>query len=196
MNTNNLSQTSKLTFYLLIVCAIGFIVSIITPIWSIYLLAPQYPEGLSMYLHANKLAGDVEIINGLNHYIGMKELHADDFWEFTYLPTILGVLSFITLLVAFLKKKKFLYAFTIFYALFGIAFMVDFWWWEYQYGHNLDPSAAIIIPGMSYQPPLFGKKVLLNFTAFSYPNIGGWIMFSIAIVLIFLSFREYKLSKK
>ncbi len=30
-----------------------------------------------------------------------------------------------------------------FYRLFGIVAMVDFWKWEYDYGHNLDPNAAI-----------------------------------------------------
>jgi copper chaperone NosL len=39
--------------------------------WQIELEAPQYPEGLVLKLHANKIGGDVEIINGLNHYIGM-----------------------------------------------------------------------------------------------------------------------------
>lgn len=24
--------------------------------------------------------------------------------------------------------------------------MYDFWRWEYNYGHNLDPNAAIIVP--------------------------------------------------
>ena len=43
-------------------------------------------------------------------------------------------------------------------------------------GLNLDPSAAIQVPGMSYQPPLIGYKNLLNFTAYSGPDIGGWVM--------------------
>jgi len=52
--------------------------------------------------------------------------------------------------------------FTLF-VLFGIIAMVDFWRWEYDYGHDLDPNAAIIVPGMAYQPPLIGFKQLLNF---------------------------------
>ena len=53
--------------------------------------------------------------------------------------------------------------------------MADFWKWEYNYGHNLDPHAAIIVPGMAYQPPLIGYKQLLNFAAYSVPDTGGWI---------------------
>ena len=57
--------------------------------------------------------------------------------------------------------------------------LVDFWHWEYDYGHRLDFEHAIIkIPGMSYQPPLIGVKQLLNFTAVSWPDVGGWLAFS------------------
>jgi copper chaperone NosL len=61
--------------------------------------------------------------------------------------------------------------------------MADFWRWEYQYGHDLDPNAAIQVPGMAYQPPLIGYKQLLNFAAYSMPATGGWL-FIIAGVII------------
>jgi len=54
----------------------------------------------------------------------------------------------------------------------GTVGMVDFYQWEFDYGHNLDPHAIIKIDGMSYQPPLIGSKQLLNFLAHSYPAIG------------------------
>jgi copper chaperone NosL len=55
----------------------------------------------------------------------------------------------------------------------AVAGLVDFWLWSYDYGHNLDPTAAIKVPGMSYQPPLIGSKQLLNFVATSWPALGG-----------------------
>lgn len=193
MNTNSLKNITRI---LLAVCGIALIVSIFVPLWSIYLEAPQYPEGLGMFLHANKITGDYEIINGLNHYIGMKEIHQEDFWEFKVLPYALGFFAALCFLVAFLNKKKWLYIVAVLFVLFGIAFMVDFWLWEYDYGHNLDPNAAIVVPGMSYQPPLLGFKQLLNFGAYSYPNIGGGIMFGVAAILLILAFVEYRASKK
>ena len=71
---------------LLLLCGIGLIWVLFTPMWRIDLDAPQYPEGLRMLIYANKLAGNIDIINGLNHYIGMKTLHTDDFIEFKVLP--------------------------------------------------------------------------------------------------------------
>lgn len=193
MNTNSLKNITRI---LLAVCGIALIVSIFVPLWSIYLEAPQYPEGLGMFLHANKITGDYEIINGLNHYIGMKTIHEEDFWEFKVLPYALGFFAALCFLVIFLNKKKWLYIVAVLFVLFGIAFMVDFWLWEYDYGHNLDPNAAIVVPGMSYQPPLLGFKQLLNFGAYSYPNIGGGIMFGVAAILLILAFVEYRASKK
>jgi hypothetical protein len=193
MKTNSLS---KLSIILLSISGIGLVISIFVPIWAIYLEAPQYPEGLGMFLHANKITGDYEIINGLNHYIGMKTIHQEDFWEFKVLPYALGFFAVLAFLFAFLKKKWGLYFFTALFLLFGIAFMVDFWLWEYDYGHNLNPNAPIIVPGMSYQPPLLGFKQLLNFGAYSYPDVGGWIMFVVGIISLVLSVLEFKSSKK
>ncbi|HQE13220.1 MAG TPA: hypothetical protein PLQ78_10750, partial [Flavipsychrobacter sp.] len=65
---NKISARSK---WLLFIAAAALVVSLFVPLWSIYLDAPQYPEGLSLQIWANKIAGDVDIINGLNHYIGM-----------------------------------------------------------------------------------------------------------------------------
>jgi hypothetical protein len=193
MKTNSLS---KLSIILLSISGIGLVISIFVPIWAIYLEAPQYPEGLGMFLHANKITGDYEIINGLNHYIGMKTIHQEDFWEFKVLPYALGFFAVLAFLFAFLKKKWGLYLFTALFLLFGVAFMIDFWLWEYDYGHNLNPNAPIIVPGMSYQPPLLGFKQLLNFGAYSYPDVGGWIMFAVGIISLVLSVLEFKSSKK
>jgi copper chaperone NosL len=169
---------------LIAVCGIALFAVNFLPIWRIDLDAPQYPEGLRMLIYANKLGGDVEIINGLNHYIGMKTLHAKDFIEFSVLIYIISAYALLFLLVAIIGNRKLLYTLLVLFAIFGILAMVDFWRWEYDYGHNLDPNAAIIVPGMAYQPPLIGFKQLLNFGAFSIPAIGGWIFIAVGIITL------------
>ncbi|MFM2359728.1 MAG: hypothetical protein RLY16_1721 [Bacteroidota bacterium] len=165
------------------------------PIWRIDLDAPQYPEGLNLLIHANGIKGNVDIINGLNHYIGMKTLHDKDFIEFTLLPYIIGGFALLFLFTSILNQKKILYfSFGLFVA-FGIIAMIDFWRWEYNYGHNLDPNAAIIVPGMAYQPPLIGFKQLLNFGAYSIPDVGGWLFIAVGLVLLLAVIFEWKKSK-
>lgn len=181
---------------LLLVCAIALAGVLFTPMWRIELNAPQYPEGLKLLIHADKLGGNVDIINGLNHYIGMKTLHTSDFVEFTLLPWIIGFFIAAFVLVAILGKRKWLNLLLILFVCFGVTAMVDFWRWEYNYGHNLNPDAAIIVPGMAYQPPLIGFKQLLNFGAYSVPDIGGWIFVAAGAVLLLLVIIEWRSYRK
>jgi copper chaperone NosL len=167
----------RLTSRILIaLSALALIATYFLPIWRIELDAPQYPEGLSMQIWLYKLSGDVEIINGLNHYIGMAHIKAEMFPEFTFLVYIVAFYIVLGLLTALLARKSLLTTYLGLMILGGIAALVDFYRWGYQYGHNLDPNAAIQVPGMAYQPPLIGFKQLLNFGAFSIPDTGGWII--------------------
>ena len=167
---------------LMILCAAALALVLFVPMWRIELSAPQYPEGLTLLIYSNKLGGNVDIVNGLNHYIGMKTLHAADFMEFTLLPYFVLFFALLALVVAIIGRPKLLFFFFILFVLFAILSMVDFWRWEYNYGHELNPDAAIIVPGMSYQPPLIGFKQLLNFGAYSIPDIGGWMFVLVGIV--------------
>lgn len=154
------------------------------PLWQILMWAPQYPEGLEMKIWIDTLSGDVKIISALNHYIGMKHIEVEMFPEFGYMIYIVAVLIGVGLLAALWGKRLGLWIFAGLLVTAGIAALVDFYLWGYDYGHNLDPTAAISIPGMSYQPPLIGTKQLLNFTAFSGPDIGGWIFMVSAVMAI------------
>lgn len=153
------------------------------PLWRIDLWAPQYPEGLVMHIWLNKLSGDVDIINGLNHYIGMAHIKEAMFPEFTYMPYLVGFFIAFGLLTVALKNRTLLFMNLGLFVLAGVMALYDFWKWGYEYGHNLDPTAPIRVPGMSYQPPILGYKALLNFGAFSIPDWGGWI-FLVAGLLV------------
>lgn len=181
---------------IVLLCGLALIVVLFVPLWQIELAAPQYPEGLVLKMYPHKLAGNVDIINGLNHYIGMKTLHTEDFLEFTVLPYIITFFAVFSLAVAiFLRTAKWLSVLFTLFVIFGIVAMADFWRWEYQYGHDLDPNAAINVPGMSYQPPLIGYKQLLNFGAYSIPDIGGWIFIGVGIGLLTAIILQYRHQK-
>lgn len=172
------------------------VISLFVPIWNIFLDAPQYPEGLGLQIWAHKIAGDVDIINGLNHYIGMKTLHTEDFIEFRILPYLISGFALFFVAIAVIGRRKTLFGALIAFVLFGITAMVDFWKWEYDYGHNLDPDAAIQVPGMAYQPPLIGFKQLLNFGAYSIPAAGGWFFVAAGILLLWAVILENRRWKK
>ncbi|HEX5581150.1 MAG TPA: nitrous oxide reductase accessory protein NosL, partial [Gemmatimonadaceae bacterium] len=183
---------------LLALAAVLLLGVFVFPIWRIGLVAPQYPEGLGMTIHVNTIRGatefDLENINNLNHYIGMKRIEPDAIPELALMPWIVGGLVAGALAVAAAGRRKLLYAYTGLFALVGVAGLVDFWLWEYDYGHNLDEATAIIkIPGMTYQPPLIGSKQLLNFVATSWPDVGGvaaGLAFLCAAGAVFLTLRS------
>lgn len=178
---------------LLVLCSASLFAVLYFPIWQIQLTAPQYPEGLKLLIFANKLGGNVDIINGLNHYIGMKTLHTSDFFEFAILPYIIGFFAVALIIIAISGRRILMNIVFILFVCFGIVAMIDFWRWDYNYGHNLNPDAAIVVPGMAYQPPLLGYKQLLNFGAYSIPHTGGWLFISVGVVLLALVILGWKL---
>ena len=189
----NITKTSCIVIALASVAMLG---SYFFPLWRIDLWAPQYPEGLSMFIWHNKLSGDVDIINGLNHYIGMRHIKQEMFPEFGILPYLIAFFVAFGLIVALVGKRRLLVAFLLTMVIAGVAALYDFYRWGYDYGHNLDPHAAIKVPGMFYQPPVIGYKALLNFGAFSIPDIGGWIFIGGGVLIALVLFYEYYLDKK
>ncbi|GIV33371.1 MAG: hypothetical protein KatS3mg031_0906 [Chitinophagales bacterium] len=156
------------------------------PIWSIKLEAPQFPEGLKMCIYVNKIGGSSENIlqnvNILNHYIGMKKIEPNSIPELKIIPVVLIGFLVLGLLAAVLGNRALMMTWIALLILAGIIGIYDFYTWLYDYGHNLDPRAPIKVPGMAYQPPLFGSKWLLNFRSVSYPA-SGTILLGISVLL-------------
>lgn len=163
--------------------------SFFAPLWKIELHAPQYPEGIGMLIRIDTLTGikpaDIDNLNGLNHYIGMKTITPDVFPALRIMPWVAGGLIGMAILVALTGLRVALLAWLVAMASAGAAGFAEFYRWTYDYGHDLAPDAIIKVPGMSYQPPILGSKQLLNFTATSWPDIGGWLAFAAFMVGVF-----------
>lgn len=177
----------------------------VLPLWRIQLHAPQYPEGLGLRIWINQITGqkpqDLNSINGLNHYIGMKVIEPDDIPELRFMPLLVVGLMATGLLVAAVGRRGPLYAWVGVFACGALIGLGDFWRWGYDYGHNLDPHAIIKVPGMTYQPPLLGSKQLLNFTASSWPGAGGWVavaalLLGVAAVVTELRHRRHERAER
>lgn len=159
----------------------------ILPFWTINMSAPQYPEGIGMHIHIDNVSGhnkhDLRSINSLNHYIGMKEIHKEDFPEFKVMPWVIGFLMVFGLIAAASGNMKLVYVWIVLLIILAIIGFIDFYMWGYDYGHNLNPDAAIKVPGMTYQPPLLGCKQLLNINACSWPTTGS-IFIGLSVLLV------------
>jgi len=187
---------SRVARILVALAALSMAVVYVQPLWHIGLQAPQYPEGLGLYIAVDKIVGekpqDLNSINGLNHYIGMKVISPDDIPELQYMPKIVAGLIALGLLTAALGKRRLLVVYAVLLLLFSLAGLADFYKWSYDYGHNLSPTAILKIPGMTYQPPLIGSKQLLNFHATSWPAVGGWILIAAVTLVSVLALRALR----
>lgn len=177
--------------WMVAVAAVLMCTAYVLPLWRVDLIAPQYPEGLGMFIEIDGVRGlkpqDLNSINNLNHYIGMKAIVPEAIPELKYMPWILGALIAGGLAVAAWGKRVPLFVWGGVLALTLTAGLYDYWRWGYDYGHDLDQEVAIIkVEGMTYQPPLIGSKKLLNFRATSWPS-GGGIAITLAAALVALA---------
>jgi hypothetical protein len=168
----------------------------VTPLWRIDLVAPQYPEGIGLRIWIDRITGlkpnDLNSLNGLNHYIGMRAIVPESIPELRLMPYLLAGAIVAGLLVAMVGRRPLLYVWAALFSLGAVAGLGDFWKWGYTYGHDLDPHAAIKVPGMSYQPPVIGSKQLLNFHATSWPGIGGWITILAVGAVVTVALLEWR----
>src|SRR5689334_20346431 len=106
----NLSALSRI---LIAIASLSIIAVYFLPLWRIDLFAPQYPEGLVMKIWLSKLSGDVDVINGLNHYIGMKKISAGMFPEFTYLIYLVAAFIIYGLSISITGSRKILLSYLV-----------------------------------------------------------------------------------
>ena len=166
------------------------------PMWIITLEAPQYPDGIGMDIWINRIAdhnpNDIKNINLMNHYVGMKSIPTH-MKEFGIFPWVIGGMSLLGVIFGLIGNRKLFLAWFIIMVILGAIGMYDFYIWEYDYGHNLNPKAAIKIPGQGYQPPLIGSKQILNFKANSWPATGAYFLFTgmfLSVAAFFVAGKE------
>lgn len=162
------------------------------PLWNIQLGAPQYPDPMGMDIFISGIEGeeefDIQNIDGVNHYIGMKKIPKPaEMWEFRVFPIVIAGMAILGVLLGalgFFKKisASWFLGWFILMLVLGLLGMYDFNNWLLDYGTDLDPKAIIKLTDsegnpINYKPPLFGTQKILNFTAHSYPRTGAYLMF-------------------
>lgn len=153
------------------------------PLWNFDFDVPQYPEGLAMQIWINKIGGQLNLINGLNHYVGMRPIDASSFPELVIFPWITAGLIAVGLLVVVVNRGWMLTLWFVLFAAFAAFGMADFYRWMFDYGHQLDPRAPIKME--PFTPPILGENVIMNFIIIARPGIAGVVMmvsFAIAVV--------------
>lgn len=168
------AKIRKLSWPVRILIAIAALLPLLTfmyPLWHYIFDAPQYPEGLAMDIWTFKLAGRVDLINGLNHYVGFMTLKPEEFWELRVLPVAVVLVTLLGLATAVIGRLRWFQGWLGFYGLFAVLGFADFYAWLYRFGNTVDPRAAIQIEG--YTPPMLGTSQFLNFYITAVPGWGA-----------------------
>ncbi|MGM0575843.1 MAG: hypothetical protein ACQEXJ_08960 [Myxococcota bacterium] len=175
----------------MVLLLIPLALSFMAPIWSIRMTAPQYPEGLEMWIYSYRLdAGndghDIQEINTLNHYVGMRAIDEDDFADLDWIPFGLGFLGILALRAAAIGNIRTLIDITVLTGYLSLFAFGRFVKTLYDYGHDLDPKAPVDME--PFMPVVFGSEQVANFEIHSYPEVGSlWLgIFATGLVVLTL----------
>jgi hypothetical protein len=175
------------------------IVALFLPLWEITMFAQMFPEGIRMSIFAHKLVGgnagaDLQGINILNHYIGMREIRAADFPEMKFIPFALGFFVLLGFRAAVFGRVHQVVDLLVLFVYFGLFSLAAFYYRMHAFGHQLNPEAPIKVA--PFTPPIFGHQHIANFDVYSYPGPGSYLLvvyvLLLAIVLALAARRERK----
>ncbi|HEX7011078.1 MAG TPA: prepilin-type N-terminal cleavage/methylation domain-containing protein [Phycisphaeraceae bacterium] len=156
---------------LLLASSVMLLVSMALPYWTMVLHAPQYPQGLHVQAHLYRLDGDVQEIDTLNHYIGMRPLG-----EAAQLERSLSIFAIVTLalllLAAVFIHNRWAALLALPAVLFPVMFLLDLHYWLSNFGQNLDPNAPLSSAIKPFTPPVLGTGLIGQFKTVASPGPG------------------------
>jgi len=151
--------------------------SFTAPMWHINMKAPQYPQGLDLYIYSYKVDGgndgnDVQEINVLNHYIGMAPLDRAALSDLDWIPFLFAAMIILALRTAVIGKVGSMLDLLVMTTYAGAFGFGRLYYKLYTFGHNLDPRAPVTID--PFMPVMLGKKQIANFLTEAGPGLGTW----------------------
>ena len=166
---------------LLPIAALLSVGALLLPWWSLTMHAPQYPDGLTVTTGLLAVTGDVNEVDGLNHYIGFMKLAAFATFERELAPW--GEAAIIVLLMVAAGGRP---AWTRWLALPAVVlpafFIGDLAGWLYYAGHHLDPHAPLSSSVMPWTPHLIGSGGVGQFTTIGSLISGFWCALGAALL--------------
>jgi copper chaperone NosL len=175
--------TSRVPF-LLVAAAVLTTLSLLLPLWGVRMTAPQYPdEALMLRIDRHGIGGDVQEVETLQQYIGVR--FPGELPELEWLPVVVLALSALLLAGAAAGNSaagRTLRATTaILFVLFLAGSAVIVQKRLYDVGHDRDPHAPIKAV-KSFTPPLVGPTKVGNFTVWSFPHAGAFVLVAAAVL--------------
>lgn len=166
---------------LMVTAAVLILISIFLPYWKLTLFAPQYPEGLKVELYVNRAAGDIQELDILNHYIGMKSMKEAAPLERSLSIFLIAGIILLVVAAIYIHSPIALFL-TIPAILYPAFFLGDIYFWLRNFGMNLDQNAPINIK--PFVPPILGDSTIAQFKTTATWEIGLFLSIAASIIII------------
>jgi 4-amino-4-deoxy-L-arabinose transferase-like glycosyltransferase len=163
-----------------LVAAVLVVFAWAAPVWEARLSAPQYPQGLRLTAYADRVEGDVEEVNELNHYVGMRAFTIEDVPERALWPLAIAGGLVAVAMGTFLPGRWGRLG-RLGMWLVPLGALADVQFRLYQYGQTVDPTAAIRLD--PFVPLVVGPTKVVNFTTWAYPGLAVFLFLAAAAVL-------------
>lgn len=158
-------------------------VSLFVPYWSLTMHAPQYPEGLKVTLFINRVVGDVDEIDGLNHYLGMPSLNEGGKIE-RQISLISVVVMALLIFAGVFVHNRWAVLLALPCITFPLIFLADLQYILYQYGHSIDPHSALGGAIKPFTPPLLGTGKIGQFTTVATWEPGLFLAMAASVLVV------------
>ena len=186
----------KIAKALIAAAAAALLSSVFFPYWWLKVTAPQYPKGLKIAIFVNHLEGDVQEVDILNHYIGMRPLREGAKKERELAVYGISVLV-LCLGTAVFVRNKFSIFLLIPTILFPAIFAADLYFWLRDFGLHLNPKAPLSSSIKPFIPPLLGYGKIAQFKAQANFAFGhGLAMLAALLSLSAIALRFFPAKKK
>ena len=165
--------TGRTRTMLLLAAALLTALAIRLPLWGMTLVSTQYPEGLRMVVYPSRIVGDIHELNALNHYVGMMPISDSFFTELQFLPAAFAAVALALAAAAFVRRRWAVVVPMVLMAALGAYGLVSMRHRLWQFGHELDPAAAIDIT--PFTPAMIGRHEIAQFAGYSYFTWGTFL---------------------
>ncbi len=173
----------RLPTLLFVGAAALLLLSVLLPYWRLNLDAPQFPGGLTIDIYVDEMAGDVELLEGLNHYVGLPGF--DEGATLERQIAVAGILAVVGSLAAgVFIHTRWVVLFTTPAIAFPFVFLVDLQYWLWKYGHSLDPIAPFADAVGEFTPPVLGPSKIAQFETLALPHVGLLLAFAATALTI------------
>ncbi len=146
------------------------------PVWQTRFVAPQYPYGLRMEVYLDRVTGDTQEVNILNHYVGMRPVEQMALLERALASIALLTACGFAMASACAAGRRAQFWLAMPFVLFPPVMLADLYGWLYYAGHALDPTSPLSMTVKPFTPRMIGYQRVANFDVWSTLGPGACLM--------------------